>query len=201
MSRFNKGMAAILSALLPLILAVIVTAPLDAQTPRQTPTGIQIQSCHKLCVKGAEACLAQAGGTEPYCDTLEIGCVSGCDACIGIFDTCIKSDDQTPRFCQGAFDECLEQKLTASRSRARPQITFKGGDGLSRETAVVIEGAQGESEGSLAESLWVARHHQGWRKRGQTHLSLEDTDFDNVTYGAADGSHLIWFDVSHLFRK
>jgi hypothetical protein len=201
MKRSNKATTAILSALLLLILAVTGTQPLKAQTPPHTPTGIQIQSCHKLCVKGGETCLAEAGGTEPYCDTLEIGCVSGCDACIGIFDTCIKSEDQTPRFCQGAFDECLERKLTAARSRARPQITFKGGDGLSQKTAVVIEGALSGSEGILAESLWIARHHADWRKREQTRLSLDGRDFDSINYQAADGPHMIWFDITGFFGK
>jgi len=201
MTHFNKAATWILSALLPLILAVTGTPPLKAQTPPHTPTGIQIQSCHRLCVKGGESCLSQAGGTEPYCDTLEIGCVSGCDACIGIFDECIKSEDQTPRFCQSAFDDCLEQKLTAARSRARPQITFKGGDGLSRNTAVIIEGALTKSEGILAESLWIARHHADWRKQGQVLVSQDGRTFDNITYRAAEGSHLIWFDITGFLGK
>ncbi len=190
-------MATILSAVSQLILVGISSF---AQTPH-TPTGIQIQSCHKLCVKGAEACLAQAEATEPYCDTLEIGCVSGCDACIGTFDTCINSDDKTPRFCQSTFDDCLDHKLTASRSRARPEIVFRGGDGLSRETAVVIEGAMNESEGVLAESLWVERHHQGWRKRDQALMVSDGKHFDDIHYVAADGPHAIWYDITGFFGK
>jgi len=172
--------------------------PVEAQN---TPTSIQLQSCHRLCVQGGEKCLSESASTAPFCDTLEIGCVTACGACIGGFDSCTKSGDQSPRFCQNAFSECLDTKLTAARSRARPQITFKGGDGLSQKTAVVIEGAVSESEGILAERLWISRHHGDWRKRDQALVTVDGKNFDSVNYQAADGAHAIWFDITGFFGK
>jgi hypothetical protein len=187
-----------LSALLLIVAAMIYALPVEAQ---KTPTSIQLLSCHRLCVQGGEKCSGEAGSTAPYCDTLEIGCVVACDACIDGFDKCTKSEEQSPRFCQNLFSECLEKKLTASRSRARPQIAFKGGDGLSQKTAVVIEGAQSESEGILAESLWISRQHADWRKRDRSLVTLDGKNFDSIDYRAADGAHTIWFDITGFFGK
>jgi hypothetical protein len=145
--------------------------------------------------------VAQPGNSEPFCNTLEIGCVAACGACVGGFSLCVSDENKMLKFCQNQFNTCLEGKLTASRSLARPQIAFKGGDGLSQETAIVIDGAMNEFEGIMAESLWAARHHVDWRKRDQSLIAAGAKHFDQINYEAADGRHTIWYDITGFFAK
>jgi hypothetical protein len=187
-----------------LLLALLSSAHMPSAQAQATPgtsAALQLRSCHKVCFTEGEKCATQDNSKEPVCNTLEIGCVASCDGCIGGFAACMTNADKTPRVCQNSFDACLEQKLTASRSRARPQIAFTGGDGQSRETAVVIEGAMDEFEGLMAENLWAIRHHPQWVKHDQALIASDGKHFDKINYQSSDGTHTIWYDVSGFLGK
>ncbi len=201
MRCFDRRTIWIVAAILPLLFLFAPTDAARAQNAPKTAASMQLQSCHKVCFTEGEKCVTQPNGKEPFCNTLEIGCVSACAACIGGFSACSNNEDRTPRFCQTTFDTCLEQKLDASRARARPQIAFNGGDGLTQQTAIVIDGALGEFEGIMAENLWVARHHPQWRKHDQALIAADGKHFDKIGYDAPDGAHTVWYDVSGFLGK
>jgi hypothetical protein len=202
MRFFNQRIKQFILAFLSFIMAAMTLVPLAAaQNGSKDPVRLQARTCYQTCFTEGEKCLGQQGAKEPFCNTREIGCVASCKACVVSFAGCVKVADQTASFCQESFAACLEEKLDASGSRDRALIAFQGGDGLSQESAVVIEGAQDESEGISAEDLWTARHHPGWRKSAQALLSSGERAFDRIDYEAQDGHHMIWFDITGFFGK
>jgi len=161
----------------------------------------QLKSCNRACISEAEKCTKNPGLNHSYCDTHEISCVASCQVCIKNFANCMNVSDQAMSFCQNVFNACLDEKLNANHAREHIPIVFKGGNGLSFDTPVIIEGILSEQETGLAENLWMSRNHPTWRKTAQAIVKQRGRSFDKIDYKAEDGSHTVWFDITAAFEK
>ena len=85
---------------------------------------------------------------------------------------------------------------------SRQEIRFSGGDGLSRENAVVIEGARHTVSGVLTEYRWLRRRYPGSQVAGQTLMRHEGRMMDVIDIRTADGELLrIFFDIHDFFGR
>jgi hypothetical protein len=89
-----------------------------------------------------------------------------------------------------------------------PGITFEGGDGLSREQAVIIQGAANDEAGIDAEYAWLQARYPGydWLMQVLDAESLEPSDglpfYDEIVIETADGQVLhVWFDITLFYGK
>ena len=81
-------------------------------------------------------------------------------------------------------------------------IVYEGGDGSSREKAVVIKGAPNNAAGVRAESDWIRKNHPGWRKRKQSLMSDGTRYYDRIEYTTPQGeTKTIYFDITDFFGK
>lgn len=86
-------------------------------------------------------------------------------------------------------------------------VTFAGGDGSSREAAVIILGAESTMEGVIAESYWISQNYgaidTGWEKGVQYLLSddLKQYDLQEVILKESGEVIEVWFDISDFFGK
>jgi len=161
----------------------------------------QLKSCNRACISEAEKCTKSPGLNHAYCDTHEISCVASCQSCIKNFASCMTVADHAMAFCQNVFNACLDEKLNANRSREHIPIVFKGGDGLSFDAPVIIEGILSEQETSLAENLWMSRNHPTWRKGKPAQVKQRGRIFHKIDCRAEDGPRTVWFDVTAAFEK
>jgi len=160
----------------------------------------QLRSCNRACISEAEKCTKNPGLNHAYCDTHEITCVASCQTCIKSFSSCMTISEQATSFCQNVFNACLDEKLNANHSREHVPIVFKGGDGLSIDTPVILEGVLNEQETSLAQNLWMSRNHPSWRKGAQTQVKQRGRILDKIDCKAEDGAHTVWFDITAAFK-
>ncbi len=84
---------------------------------------------------------------------------------------------------------------------SRADITYEGGDGRDRESAVVISGAPNTFAGVAAEGAWTARQHRGWRKTGQALINNKGRWYDVITYKTEKGPREVWFDITDFYGK
>lgn len=83
-------------------------------------------------------------------------------------------------------------------------IRYKGGNGLSKEEAVVIKGAWSSRMGVAAEYVWLGKHYRGFQLLGQ---GLEDESADGRVYDIIDfvmpdgEKKRIYFDITHFFGR
>ncbi len=81
-------------------------------------------------------------------------------------------------------------------------IHYGGGNGLSMETAIVIQNAKGEDDGVRAEYHWISVHHPDWKTRGQALLQGGNGIYDKIVCVKPDGKTVdIFFDISGFFGK
>lgn len=81
------------------------------------------------------------------------------------------------------------------------EYVFEGGDGASRESAVVIRGVAPLSY-HVAEGYWAAKNHPDWRILQRVPVVWDDDNkaYDDVDYVTADGkTRRVYFDVSEPF--
>ena len=111
--------------------------------------------------------------------------------------------DQLRAWMVGRFSPELVAKVEGG------QIRFEGGDGNSRDAAVVIVGADGDREGVPAEYLWIAQRHgiQGvdWGPAEQSVTRPDDKGrrFDVLTIDVANqlSRKTYYFDVTGFYGK
>ncbi len=157
------------------------------------------QVCARACAAQNKQCEEKERATQ-VCDTRYIGCYIDCTGCVGQFASCMRKADADAKACNDTFIACARTSLQARRDDRKP-IRFTGGDGSSRQTAIVIEGARNEVEGINAENLWVLKHQPSWRKAHQSLIQAGSRAFDAIEYEAPDGKHTLWFDITSFFGK
>jgi hypothetical protein len=190
------------------ILAPLAAAaqPAPAANPPYDPAVSRDMSarCNSACFKAADACLADpAIAPRPaVCDTRAVACFVSCAQCVQVYSACRTDAAKpgTPNACMLRHLTCSGDTEKAARERA-DLITFRGGDGSSIETAVVIGGARNENEGIVSQLYWAAMRHPDWRKNGQALLRKDGRAFDRIEYSAKDGPHRLYFDITGFFGK
>jgi hypothetical protein len=191
--------------LIALAILVLVTghcpAPAAAQQQASRDMVQMYQRvCARVCATENKQCEGKPAPDKAACDTSYVGCHIGCTQCVGEFAACMRRQGSDFAVCDKEFAPCAKAKLQARR-KERPLIRFRGGDGSSQATAVMIEGAQNEPEGITAESLWILKHHEGWRKAHQALIHGGSRSFDAIDYETPDGKHTVWFDITSFFGK
>jgi len=82
-----------------------------------------------------------------------------------------------------------------------PSVTYSGGDGLSFETAVLIEGAT-RATGIQAEYAWLAQQYPGYRRGIQALTKFNGRMYDIIEIRTADGaSKRIHFDITGFWKS
>jgi hypothetical protein len=160
------------------------------------------KSCYSECFQAVDECSGTDETSRSRCATFSMTCFIGCRACIPTYRTCRTA---TPA---GSHDACLQREAACVSEKRKSQegrtdlIRFSGGDGSSRETAVVIEGARNEEEGIVAESFWASHNRYRWKKTGQALLHVNSRQLDQITYTSPDGKEdEVFFDVTAFFGK
>lgn len=85
-------------------------------------------------------------------------------------------------------------------------IRFVGGDGKTRDSAIVIKGAKGEVDGVASEYQFLSLVHgakgKDWKLLGQALLDHHGHQMDEMRVVLADGTSLVYyFDISDFFGK
>ena len=79
--------------------------------------------------------------------------------------------------------------------------TFSGGDGSSRDNAVVID-ASNESEGVQAEYEWIKDHLPGAQIESTSLIDKDGKVYDSFEVTLASGeTRTLWFDITAYFGK
>jgi hypothetical protein len=183
---------------------IAVGASLSSASAQQQPSLAMAQMyqrvCGRVCATENKRCEEKPNADIAACDTLYVGCHIGCTRCVGEFSACSRRPGANTASCDNEFAPCTKAKLQA-RGKDRPLIRFRGGDGSDQATAIVVDGAQNEMEGITAESLWILKHHEGWRKTHQALIRAGSRSFDAIDYDSPDGKHTIWFDITSFFGR
>ena len=91
---------------------------------------------------------------------------------------------------------------TTSSSNASSGVGYKGGDGLTCESRVVIRGARGEQQGVAAEHAGLRRKYPGHKVNGQALMECQEHATDKLSITTADGRDVdVHFDISDFFGK
>ena len=81
-------------------------------------------------------------------------------------------------------------------------IQYKGGDGSSKEKAIIILGAESELEGVDAEFEFIQRLYSDFELDNQTFIGEEDKKYDLLTIKLSDGTKKdIWFDITDFYGR
>ena len=84
---------------------------------------------------------------------------------------------------------------------SRP-IVFSGGDGSSREQAIVIRDVDCREVRVLAEKLWLEQKYPGCREAKQSALNSASRQYDVVEFATAQGeTRKIYFDTTEFANK
>src|SRR5262245_19560383 len=99
--------------------------------------------------------------------------------------------------------ESVLGRLAASNSM---EITYSGGDGETMEEAVIIQGANNDLVGTLAEFQWLAEEFGqkdvDWRLETHSHGRMNEKEIDTIVLRLASGTRkTIYFDVTESFGK
>jgi hypothetical protein len=80
-------------------------------------------------------------------------------------------------------------------------ISYTGGDGLSVEHAVVINGATGEGDGVKAEYTWLRQHYQAYRLLRQGLRNENGRAYDEMDIATPEGNRSVFFDITSFYGK
>ena len=81
-------------------------------------------------------------------------------------------------------------------------IRYKGGNGSTKEQAIIILGAESELEGVDAEFEFIQRLYSDFELDNQTFISELDKKYDLLTIKLSDGTKKdIWFDISDFYGR
>ena len=105
-----------------------------------------------------------------------------------------------------AIEDLKREPLTPAKGGPAGQpekigdYTFSGGDGSSREQAVVIGGAEDSVGAVAAESAWLKRHYPNWTKGAQALLGGDGKKYDRIAIRSPSGEEkTIYFDITTCF--
>jgi hypothetical protein len=82
---------------------------------------------------------------------------------------------------------------------AHAEITYAGGDGRTVDTAVVIEGAAGSSDGVPSEYAWIEANRPGAEVLGQALIQNGDKVYDLLTLRVDGREEELYFDITGFF--
>jgi hypothetical protein len=108
-----------------------------------------------------------------------------------------------PAFSQSASAPQASRPLPSlpAVACARGPITFEGGDGSSKEKAVVVKGAPTGLLGIRAEYDWLKQNYPGYKRKSQALLPSGAKSYDVLAIEMPDGKELsIYFDVSDIWK-
>ncbi len=78
-------------------------------------------------------------------------------------------------------------------------IVYAGGDGTSRESAVIIREAGCREAGTLAESMWLARTYPGYSGAKQSSVNMAGKRYDVVQFATSEGeARRVYFDTTEV---
>lgn len=82
-------------------------------------------------------------------------------------------------------------------------IQYKGGDGTSKEKAVIILRTESELEGVDAEYNYLERKYGDFEIESQTFVDDGNKKYDimNITYHLGQKRRSIWFDVTDFYGR
>jgi hypothetical protein len=81
-------------------------------------------------------------------------------------------------------------------------IVFAGGDGSSRQQAVVISGAPYRETSLLTEKMWLERRYPGYGKTKESSLDSAGKHYDVFEVTTADGqAAVVYFDTTESVAK
>ena len=81
-------------------------------------------------------------------------------------------------------------------------IQYKGGNGSSKEKAIIILGAESELEGVDAEFEFIKHLYNDFELDNQTFISEEDMKYDLLTIKLSDGTKKeVWFDITDFYGR
>jgi hypothetical protein len=89
----------------------------------------------------------------------------------------------------------------AFATTAMAEITYTGGDGSTVETAIVIEGALGESDGVGSEYEWLAKNRPDAKMQSQALLNDGGKVYDLLIVQTGGKEEKIYFDITAFFGK
>ncbi|HEY8212709.1 MAG TPA: hypothetical protein VIG36_01040 [Methylocystis sp.] len=172
--------------------------------PTNAPPPSTVEEAHRAC---QQACWAVRGlvsasrnGSESMGDSVALTCLNACFKCLLQYRRCAQSGASSAQpECVNGFGQCHKQAF-AERLKSKPLVSFDGGDGHSRETAVKIVGAANSLEGVPAEDFWIQRKHPGWRKKDRR-LVNDSGIYDVIVYDTPNGPQTVWFDVKEFYVK
>ncbi len=177
-----------------------------AQQPPNMPRPVSAAEvlprlCQQQCLTGRRLCAPGEAALSPDCLTRRLVCRSTCGTCLTKLSATICAKEGTPdEACFSAYGQCTKEE-TAAGLRNRTLISLTGGDGLTKDTAVIIKGARGSLEGVGAEVLWAFNTHSDWRKQGQALVRDAGRVYDRIKYTTPDGTAEAWFDITDFFGK
>ncbi|HEY1960569.1 MAG TPA: hypothetical protein VGH28_33390 [Polyangiaceae bacterium] len=91
------------------------------------------------------------------------------------------------------------------RPLAGTSICFEGGQGASKQDAIVIKGARGESDGVAAEYKYLEDLYgprgQGYTVDGQSLLDDAGKSFDRLDIKVSGQPKAVYFDITDYFGK
>lgn len=205
--RFHAFRHHALTAFLLTLAATLTPPPLLAEDAQPDQVAAQGQACMRGCVSEFRVCQSDTKTkSEPgRCDTGAITCTVTCRECVSALRQCAAKDGSAsapaPQ-CYQAYADCARATRAKRNPPGRAPILFTSGDGASVESAIVITGARDSFEGITAESFWVSRHRDNWRKGRQFLLNHGGRRFDQIEYTLPDGSkQTLYFDVTDFFGK
>ena len=81
-------------------------------------------------------------------------------------------------------------------------IQFNGGNGSSKDQAIIIFGAESDSEGVDAEYRYLDLLYKGWELDEQTLIFDKDKQYDIMSIKLPDGSKKdVFFDISGFYGR
>ncbi|NJM82707.1 MAG: hypothetical protein HC844_09540 [Tabrizicola sp.] len=89
--------------------------------------------------------------------------------------------------------------LLAAVPAAFAEIRYQGGDGSTAETAIVILGAEGSSDGIQAEYDWLSRMRPEAEVISQALIQDEGRYYDVLTVRSGGKEEQIHFDITEFF--
>jgi hypothetical protein len=82
-------------------------------------------------------------------------------------------------------------------------IQFKGGNGSSKEKAIIIHGVYTEWEGVDAEYNYLERKYGDFEIESQSFVDDGDKKYDNmhISYALNEKKKELWFDITNFYGR
>lgn len=88
-----------------------------------------------------------------------------------------------------------------SKKDSLSHIRYEGGDGSSREKAVIICGARHEEDGVAAEYAYIRKRFAGVVFLEQELIEQGGRYYDKLVLDTGRGQQRLWFDCTDFFRR